>query len=574
MSRAGSRLARQLRCGRTGDESDVSQAGFAPPLREGPSGSAALHEVRKTRDRGDAMIDEGDRRGRGPGRAARDHLTRLRLAARHAEHLYPGPLGRLVAHELHGVRGAAITGCTRAGWPSRSSARSWTARHPAAGGRGGSDRVKSVRVGAPHAESPEPPSVRHRWSGRANGARRTVGGARRVRTAGRRRQGFGRARRVWWSAAVSSRQHPTPAPPRKASTRGICRFPARPRTRPSRAARHRHSRSRSRPDGPVSVGSLLRREGRRAAHALDRPLVPRARDLLDPDGRATTHGVAVAAGALLAVTAVLGSNAVGDPAILSGIGVDDAADSGPAAPSAVPAPAQPPSPATAVAGRRRVGGAGGGGAAGGRWSGAGRPVRRAARAGRRRLGRRDRRRGPGRAARLGGCHGRRCGVGRRRGSRLRHARPGGQRRRRRPIRRTNPTDGDRRSSSSRTGGESDRDPTPIRRATPTAIPAADRTDGMTADTDYRLRRPAEHGRRVVRIRHGVRDTVRRGLRRVGGRGHRRRPGRRHQATRGAGARTPPASSRPGPRTPGQDTDSDTDTGPDTDPDTGGNTDTA
>ena len=102
------------------------------------------------------------------------------------------------------------------------------------------------------------------------------------------------------------------------------------------------------PDGPVSVGSLLRREGRRAAHALDRPLVPRARDLLDPDGRATTHGAAVAAGALLAVTAVLGSNAVGDPAILSGIGIDDAADSGPAAPSAVPAPAQPPSPVAGV----------------------------------------------------------------------------------------------------------------------------------------------------------------------------------------------------------------------------------
>ena len=54
----------------------------------------------RTRDRGDAMINEGDRRGRGRGRAGRDHLTRLRLAARHAEHLYPGPLGRLVAHEL------------------------------------------------------------------------------------------------------------------------------------------------------------------------------------------------------------------------------------------------------------------------------------------------------------------------------------------------------------------------------------------------------------------------------------------------------------------------------------------
>jgi hypothetical protein len=49
--------------------------------------------------RGDAMIDE-ELRGRGPGRAGRDHQTRVRLAARHAEHLYPGPLGRLVAHEL------------------------------------------------------------------------------------------------------------------------------------------------------------------------------------------------------------------------------------------------------------------------------------------------------------------------------------------------------------------------------------------------------------------------------------------------------------------------------------------
>jgi hypothetical protein len=57
--------------------------------------------MKATRDaiRGDAMIDE-ELRGRGPGRAGRDHQTRVRLAARHAEHLYPGPLGRLVAHEL------------------------------------------------------------------------------------------------------------------------------------------------------------------------------------------------------------------------------------------------------------------------------------------------------------------------------------------------------------------------------------------------------------------------------------------------------------------------------------------
>ena len=85
----------------TGDESDVSQEGLAPPLREGPSGSGgSARNLARHAIRGDAMIDEGDRRGRGPGRAARDHQTRLRLAARHAEHLYPGPLGRLVAHEL------------------------------------------------------------------------------------------------------------------------------------------------------------------------------------------------------------------------------------------------------------------------------------------------------------------------------------------------------------------------------------------------------------------------------------------------------------------------------------------
>jgi len=106
------------------------------------------------------------------------------------------------------------------------------------------------------------------------------------------------------------------------------------------------------PDGPVSVGSLLRREGRRAAHALDRPLIPRARDLAEAGAR-SSHGVAVAAGALLAVTTVLGSNAVGDPTILAGLGVDDAADTGPAAApapgAAVPSPrgesvASPPSP--------------------------------------------------------------------------------------------------------------------------------------------------------------------------------------------------------------------------------------
>ena len=44
------------------------------------------------------MIDEGYRPGRGPARGG--DRARARLAARRAEHLYPGPLGRLVAHEL------------------------------------------------------------------------------------------------------------------------------------------------------------------------------------------------------------------------------------------------------------------------------------------------------------------------------------------------------------------------------------------------------------------------------------------------------------------------------------------
>ena len=44
------------------------------------------------------MIDDGYRPGRGP--ACGGDRARARLAARRAEHLYPGPLGRLVAHEL------------------------------------------------------------------------------------------------------------------------------------------------------------------------------------------------------------------------------------------------------------------------------------------------------------------------------------------------------------------------------------------------------------------------------------------------------------------------------------------
>jgi hypothetical protein len=62
----------------------------------------------------EATIDRGEPRGRGPERAGRDRRTRARLAARHAEHLYPGRLGRLVAHELtayaEGDHGSSPTG--------------------------------------------------------------------------------------------------------------------------------------------------------------------------------------------------------------------------------------------------------------------------------------------------------------------------------------------------------------------------------------------------------------------------------------------------------------------------------
>ena len=49
---------------------------------------------------------------------------------------------------------------------------------------------------------------------------------------------------------------------------------------------------------------------------------PRARDLIEAGAGTSTHRVAVAAGALLAVTTVLGSNALGDGTIISGVGMD------------------------------------------------------------------------------------------------------------------------------------------------------------------------------------------------------------------------------------------------------------
>jgi hypothetical protein len=65
-------------------------------------------------------------------------------------------------------------------------------------------------------------------------------------------------------------------------------------------------------EGPISVGALLRREGHRASHAVDRPVVPRARDVRNDESGGTAHGIAITAGALLAVSAVIGTSAVGE----------------------------------------------------------------------------------------------------------------------------------------------------------------------------------------------------------------------------------------------------------------------
>lgn len=67
---------------------------------------------------------------------------------------------------------------------------------------------------------------------------------------------------------------------------------------------------------PVSVGSLLRREGR-APHAQDRPLAPRSRSASEDDGPRRGSGVVVrrsviAAGTLLAAGSVFGATVVMD----------------------------------------------------------------------------------------------------------------------------------------------------------------------------------------------------------------------------------------------------------------------
>ena len=126
---------------------DVSPAVSVPPLREGPSGSGGPHGRPGHAIWGDAMIDEGDPRGRGPGRAGRDHRARAAVGrpARRAPLPRPArPARRTRAHPSaerdHGLS---------AGGLAESVVREVLDRRPpAAGGRAGSGRVKSVRAGA------------------------------------------------------------------------------------------------------------------------------------------------------------------------------------------------------------------------------------------------------------------------------------------------------------------------------------------------------------------------------------------------------------------------------------------
>jgi hypothetical protein len=101
-----------------------------------------------------------DERGRGPTRLCRDHRTRVRLAARHAEHLYPGPLGRLVAHELtayaerdHGRPPGGLAELVVREVLDRPAPRG---RRPARAGRGeetGASRPTAAGVGCPPVSS-------------------------------------------------------------------------------------------------------------------------------------------------------------------------------------------------------------------------------------------------------------------------------------------------------------------------------------------------------------------------------------------------------------------------------------
>lgn len=96
---------------------------------------------------------------------------------------------------------------------------------------------------------------------------------------------------------------------------------------------------------PISVGALLRREGR-GRHALDRPLVPRGHSRPAPEPVAPSrHGarkVAAAAGALFAVGAAFGGVVLNEA--LLGPDVDDAAPGADGAGPGLAGPGDGPSP--------------------------------------------------------------------------------------------------------------------------------------------------------------------------------------------------------------------------------------
>jgi hypothetical protein len=122
-------------------------------------------------------------------------------------------------------------------------------------------------------------------------------------------------------------------------------------------------------EGPISVGALLRREGRRASHALDRPVVPRARDVRHDESGGTAHGIAITGGALLALSAVIGTSAVGEVSqgtVSTGdhsvgvppLGRGTAVIPAPAAASEAPPPPAAAVPPAAAASAALTGGAG------------------------------------------------------------------------------------------------------------------------------------------------------------------------------------------------------------------------
>ena len=122
-------------------------------------------------------------------------------------------------------------------------------------------------------------------------------------------------------------------------------------------------------EGPISVGARLRREGRRASHAIDRPVMPRARDVRNDESSGTAHGIAITAGTLLALSAVIGTSALGEVSqstVSTGdqsvgvppLGRGTAVIPAPAAASEAPPPLAAAVPAAAAALAALAGGAG------------------------------------------------------------------------------------------------------------------------------------------------------------------------------------------------------------------------